>query len=225
MTMKSEFIDLPLAELSATSKKLKADGARFVQMLAVRCDFGYDLVYSFMKEDTLLNYRIEKVAATDKVPSITSEFLNAFVFENEAHDLFGVQITDIAIDFGGKFYALSETTPMNVVPGVKAHLAAGAAQVKKEAEARAAAAAKAAEEAKAKAEAEAKAKDAAEAPKEAPKAPAEDLKAPAKPADDKDDTAAKLEEKLKGMDPEKAAKVRAAMEAKAKKAAEAKEEK
>ena len=221
MTMTSEFIALPLAELSATSKQLKADGARFVQMLAVRCDFGYDLVYTFMKDDRLLNYRIEKVAATDKVPSITSEFLNAFVFENEAHDLFGVQITDIAIDFGGKFYALSEPAPMNVVSGAKVHLAAGAAQVKKEAEGRAATAAKAAEGAEAKAEAEAK----VAAVKEAPKAPDQAPKASAKPADDKDDAAAKLEEKLKGIDPEKAAKVRAAMEAKAKKAAEAKEEK
>ncbi len=35
------------------------------------------------------------------VPSITDLFLEAFVFENEIHDLFGVDIKDIAIDFGG----------------------------------------------------------------------------------------------------------------------------
>ena len=246
MALKTEFIPINLRELPEVSKKMKAEGARFVQLLAVHENLGNALVYSFMTKDgELLNYRIEKVGDEASVPSITGEFLNAFVFENEVHDLFGVKITDIAIDFKGKFYKVTEERPMCTNEHIKEHMAAGTVIAKKEAEARAAAAAKAKAEAeaKAKAEAEAKAaeekKKAAEAPaeaekkpeekpaeepaKEAPKAeekPAEPAKEAPK-AEEKPAVDAKLEEKLKGMDPEKAAKVRAAMEAKAKKAAEA----
>ena len=37
------------------------------------------------------------------IPSITDNFIAAFVFENEIHDLFGVEIRNIAIDFKGQF--------------------------------------------------------------------------------------------------------------------------
>ena len=49
------------------------------------------------------------------MPSVTDQFLAAFVFENEAHDLFGVDIEGIAIDFGGNFYALAQKEPMTII--------------------------------------------------------------------------------------------------------------
>ena len=49
------------------------------------------------------------------MPSITDQFLAAFVFENEAHDLFGVDVQGIAIDFGGNFYALAQKEPMTII--------------------------------------------------------------------------------------------------------------
>ena len=38
------------------------------------------------------------------MPSISSIYLCAILYENEIHDLFGVQVAGIAIDFKGKFY-------------------------------------------------------------------------------------------------------------------------
>jgi ech hydrogenase subunit D len=38
------------------------------------------------------------------LPSISSIYLCAILYENEIHDLFGVQVAGIAIDFKGKFY-------------------------------------------------------------------------------------------------------------------------
>ena len=38
------------------------------------------------------------------LPSISSIYLCAVLYENEIHDLFGVQVAGIAIDFKGKFY-------------------------------------------------------------------------------------------------------------------------
>ena len=226
MALDSEFIILPVTELAETSKRLKAEGYRFVQMLAIRRPLGLDLVYSFMKDNRLVNYRLVNVGFDVEVPSVTGEFLNAFVFENEAQDLFGVKITDIAIDFKGKFYGLTSETPMKFSGESRERLEKGAALGQKERDARAAAAAKAKADAEAKAKAEEAAKKADAQPVEAPKAEDKPADKPAETPEKADDEEAqkKLEEKLKGMDPEKAAKVRAAMEAKAKKAAAAAKE-
>ena len=101
MTLQSEFIPLTIEGLPALAAEKKAEGARFVQMLCVNTEEGIDLVYSFMKDGVLTNHEIKGVKKGTTVPSVTDQFLAAFVFENEAHDLFGVDIEGIAIDFGG----------------------------------------------------------------------------------------------------------------------------
>ena len=116
MEFSSEFIPLKLAEVPELSDRMKSEQARFVQILAVNTDAGIDLVYSFMMADgALQNYKVVGVKKTDVVPSITGNFLAAFVFENEIHDLFGVMIKGIAIDFGGKFYQLAQSEPMTII--------------------------------------------------------------------------------------------------------------
>lgn len=47
------------------------------------------------------------------VPSITELYPAAFVFENETHDLFGIEIYGINLDFQGEFYKVSQKFPMN----------------------------------------------------------------------------------------------------------------
>ena len=185
MTLATEFIPLTVEGLPALAAEKKAEGWRFVQLLAVNTDDGIDLIYSFMKDSPLVNYEIKGVQKGTVVPSITDQFLAAFVFENETHDLFGVDIKGIAIDFGGNFYAVSQKEPMTIISPEQKAAREKAAKI---------AAAKAAKE----------------------KAAAGDKPAAA-------DDAAAMEAKLAGMDPEKAAKVRAAMEAKAKKEAAAKQ--
>ena len=193
------FEPLTIGALPALSSSRKEEGWRFVQILAVNTEDGIDLEYTFMKDGHIVNSKIEGVQKNEVVPSITEDFLEAFVFENEIHELFGVQISDIAIDFEGNFYDLAQNEPMTVIsPEQKA----AREKAKKLEAAKKAKAAKAAA-AKAQAGKDGGAGDAAPAAE----APAVD---------------AELEAKLAGMDPEKAAKVRAAMEAKAKKAAAAK---
>ena len=179
MGLQTEFLSLTVDALPAFAADRKREGWRFVQLLAVVTDGGFDLVYSFMKDGVLENYTIQDVTKDTAVPSITDQFLAAFVFENEVHDLFGINVKGIAIDFGGTFYQLSQKEPMTIIsPEQKA------------------------------------ARETAKAAKEQG-VPADAAKA----APDADG----LEAKLAGMDPEKAAKVRAAMEAKAKKEAAAKQ--
>lgn len=184
------FNEVPLAEVHDLAARRAEEGWRYVQILAVNTEEGIDLVYSYMKDGLLENDTVAAVGADDAVPSITDLFLEAFVCENEIHDLYGVAIENIAIDFGGMFYQLAEKAPMTVV---------SPEQLAAREKAKKIAAAKAAKEA------------AAQKGQTAPAAPA----AVAGPTEEE------IQAKIAGLDPEKAAKVRAAMEAKAKKAAAA----
>ncbi len=189
---------IALDGIKEMASQRKEEGWRFVQLLAVNTEDGIELIYSFMKDGLLQDNKVEHIRKGDIVPSISDKFLAAFVFENEVHDLFGVDIKDIAIDFGGNFYSLTQSEPMTVIsPEQKA------AREK----ARAAAAAKAE---RAKKAAAANAAFVADHPEAKAEKSSEGIIAPSSEG---------VEEKLKGMDPEKVARVRAAIAAKAKKAA------
>ena len=109
------FNEVPLAEVHDLAARRAEEGWRYVQILTVNTEEGIDLVYSYMKDGLLENDTVAAVGADDAVPSITDLFLEAFVCENEIHDLYGVAIENIAIDFGGMFYQLAEKAPMTVV--------------------------------------------------------------------------------------------------------------
>lgn len=205
---------------------LKGAGARFVQMHAERCvdDGSYRLVYTFINvraaqeqiaQDgsyAIENLVVEGIDQYQEIPSISSYYPAVFPFENEAHDLFGLAITDMQIDFKGFFYQVSTAEPMSVItPEVKAaREKAMKVRAAAEAKARKAAAEKAA--AAAAGEGAGDAADAAAAkPAAAAGSDAQHDEAAAKAAL----KAAEMEAKLAAMDPEKAAKVRAALAAKA----------
>lgn len=200
MTVQFEYLITGIDAIPEMAKQRKADGWRFVQLLAVNTEEGIDLIYSFMKDGVLQNNKVERVTKADVIPSITGEFLAAFVFENEVHDLFGVDIRDIAIDFGGNFYALAQSEPMTII---------SPAQKAAREKARAAAVAKAE---RAKKAAAANAAYVMDHPGSKPARPEGEVIMPSSEA---------MDEKLKGMDPEKIARVKAAMAAKARKAVEA----
>ncbi len=181
MTLETQFLPLTIEELPQCAADHKKQGFRLVQMLCVNTEEGIDMQYSFMKGNTIENHTITGVQKNDEIPSITDKYISAFVFENEAHDLFGVNVVGNALDFGGKFYQVSHSEPMTIISPAQKEAREKAAKIK------AAQAAKAAKDAQATIDVEAKEAD--------------------------------MEAKLADMDPEKAEKVRKAMEAKAAKAA------
>ena len=140
MSLEIKFLPLTLEELPALVANLKKQEYRFVQILCVCTDDGLDVQYSFEKDGVLENYTIKGIKKGTKVPSITDKYLAAFVFENESHDLFGLQVEGIAIDFGGNFYQLSVAEPMTIISPAQKEAREKAAKI---------AAAKAAKEAKA----------------------------------------------------------------------------
>ena len=208
---KAIYTTVGIDELLSHVQALKGAGVRFVQMHAERnVDDGlYRLVYTFINvraaqeqiaQDgsyAIENLVVEGIDQYQEIPSISSYYPAVFPFENEAHDLFGLAITDMQIDFKGFFYQVSTAEPMSVItPEVKAAR-------EKAMKVRAAAEAKARKAAAEKA--------AAAQPAAAAGSDAQHDEAAAKAAL----KAAELEAKLAAMDPEKAAKVRAALAAKA----------
>lgn len=227
---KAIYTTVGIDELLSHVQALKGVGARFVQMHAERCvdDGSYRLVYTFINvraaQEQIAqdgNYAIENLVVEgidqyQEIPSISSYYSAVFPFENEAHDLFGLAITDMQLDFKGFFYQVSTAEPMSVItPEVKAaREKAMKVRAAAEAKARKVAAEKAAAAAAAAGEGAAGAGDAADAaakPAAAGGSDAQHDEAAAKAAL----KAAEMEAKLAAMDPEKAAKVRAALAAKA----------
>lgn len=222
---KAIYTTVGIDELLPHVQVLKGVGARFVQMHAERNvdDGSYRLVYTFINvraaqehiaQDgsyAIENLVVEGVDQYQEIPSISSYYPAVFPFENEAHDLFGLAITDMQIDFKGFFYQVSTAEPMSVItPEVKAaREKAMKVRAAAEAKARKAAAEKAAAAAAAAGEGAAGA--AVAQPAAAAGSDAQRDEAAAKAAL----KAAEMEAKLAAMDPEKAAKVRAAFAAKA----------
>lgn len=221
---KAIYTTVGIDELLSHVQALKGVGARFVQMHAERNvdDGTYRLVYTFINvrvaqeqiaQDgsyAIENLVVEGINQYQEIPSISSYYPAVFPFENEAHDLFGLAITDMQLDFKGFFYQVSTAEPMSVItPEVKAaREKAMKVRAAAEAKARKAAAEKAAAAAAAAGEGAA---GAAAQPDAAAGSDAQHDEAAAKAAL----KAAEMEAKLAAMDPEKAAKVRAALAAKA----------
>ena len=227
---KAIYTTVGIDELLPHVQALKGAGARFVQMHAERCvdDGSYRLVYTFINvraarehiaQDgsyAIENLVVEGIDQFQEIPSISSYYPAVFPFENEAHDLFGLVITDMQIDFKGFFYQVSTAEPMSVItPEVKAARekamkvrAAAEAKARKAAAEKAAAAAAGGEGA---ADGSGAADDATAQPAAAAGSDDQHDEAAAKAAL----KAAEMEAKLAAMDLEKAAKVRAALAAKA----------
>jgi ech hydrogenase subunit D len=91
------------------------DGYRFVAMTCAAKE-NFEITYSFDKEMKLSNLRVILPKTDPVLPSITKAYFAAFTYENELQDLFGIKVTDLALDFKGTFYKLSTKTPFAPQP-------------------------------------------------------------------------------------------------------------
>lgn len=104
--------NIAIDELYARCASLKFGGWRLVQIGCTGTPDGMEINYTFDKDYEFLNLRI--LCPSDQtVPSIQSVYSCAFAYENEMLDLFGVKVTDMLVDFNGKFYKITTPTPFN----------------------------------------------------------------------------------------------------------------
>jgi len=92
-------------------RAMREQGRRLVQISAVQLPGAIELTYSFDLDSRLTNLRLSLPGEKPSLPSVSSIYLCAVLYENEIHDLFGVQVDGMAIDFKGNFYKTTVKFP------------------------------------------------------------------------------------------------------------------
>ena len=97
-------------QITIKAHSLRNKGARLSQICSVRTKGGYDLLYSYVLGDLFKNYKVS-ITEDAEIESITEIFPNAFLYENEMSELFGIKIKYIALDYKNKLYDIAAKTP------------------------------------------------------------------------------------------------------------------
>jgi len=106
-------IPIGMDELVARTAQMKKDGCRLVQIGCAQVGDDFEINYTFEKDFVLTTLRIT-VKQDTVIPSVSGVYWGAFVYENEIHDLFGITVSGINIDFGGRFIRTTVKHPFTV---------------------------------------------------------------------------------------------------------------
>jgi ech hydrogenase subunit D len=104
MIEEQKIIDVDVKSLVSKVKEFFDSGHRLVQISATKVPAGLEINYSFDKDYAFTNLRLAMVDVSQEIPSVTPVYWGAFLYENELHDLFGVKVKDINVDYKGNFY-------------------------------------------------------------------------------------------------------------------------
>ena len=113
MIEKQEMVGIDKKDLVEMAASLRSSGYRLVQICATSLADRYEMNYSFDKDLQFRNLRFT-VLPGETVPSIGLIYGNAFLYENELHDLFGITIEHITTDFHGTLYHTRIPAPFSV---------------------------------------------------------------------------------------------------------------
>ena len=98
---------------------LTREGYRLVQICCVKEPQGdtppehLEMSYSFDIAYELITLRFNISPFKEELPSITGICPGAYLYENELHDLYGIPVKGINVDFKGNFYKVSAPSPFN----------------------------------------------------------------------------------------------------------------
>jgi ech hydrogenase subunit D len=93
------------------AQQLRDAGFRMVQVGAARLPEAVEVTYSFDLHDSLHHLRVSVPADSPRLPSVSSIYPCVVLYENEIHDLFGVEIEGLALDFHGNLYKMAVKFP------------------------------------------------------------------------------------------------------------------
>jgi ech hydrogenase subunit D len=113
MSEPQDIVNVEKSDLVGIVAELFAEGYRLVQIGCSTLPSAYELTYSFDREYHFRNLRFT-VASAEEVPSISVIYPGAFLYENEIHDLFGVVVTHIAVDYRGTLYRTALSAPFSI---------------------------------------------------------------------------------------------------------------
>ena len=112
MSEPQEILPIGKNDLVGTVAQLYAEGYRLVQIGCSTLPGAYEINYSFDKDYRFKNLRVTAQPG-EEIPSISVIYPNAFLYENEIHDLFGVPVKNINIDYKGTLYRTAMKTPFS----------------------------------------------------------------------------------------------------------------
>ena len=95
--------------------KLKHRDYRLIQICAANAGDGIDITYSFGKEYKMVGLRLS-IMPDDEIVSISDIYAPAYLYENEMHDLFGISVKMMSMDYYGNLYRIKNRAPYRKEP-------------------------------------------------------------------------------------------------------------
>jgi ech hydrogenase subunit D len=121
--------EIPLAGLLERVQLMHAQGRRLAQICCTRLTSDQEVNYSFDRDPRapadagaqqeaapapapgFYTLRVRLPLEGAELPSISCFYWSAFLYENEIHDLFGVTVKGMAVDFHGSLYKTAVPAP------------------------------------------------------------------------------------------------------------------
>jgi ech hydrogenase subunit D len=125
-----EIEEIAVADLLARVGERKTAGDRLIAISCAVVEGANEITYSFEDRDHVFRHLRIAVPPGATIPSVTPSYWGAFVYENEIHDLYGLTVTGMNVDFGGHFYATKVKYPFAAAASPKATPAGKEAQEK-----------------------------------------------------------------------------------------------
>ncbi len=110
-----ETVPVEVGKLIGKVEEFRDGGYRLVQINCSKVGDVYEINYSFDKDYEFRNLRITVTADTE-IPSISGMYWGAFIYENEMHDLFGIRVRGMNIDFKGHLFTTAVKFPFSIAP-------------------------------------------------------------------------------------------------------------
>ncbi len=105
-----DMFEIGPGEIALRTLEHKRGGFRLGQICALRTEGGYELLYSFIKDYHMTNYKVV-IDEDTEIVSISDVFPSAMLYENEMSELFGVNIKYINFDYHNKLFRIEQETP------------------------------------------------------------------------------------------------------------------
>jgi len=104
---------IEVKDLLERVEKFFKDGFRLTIVTCTKIEGNYELTYSFDKDYSFQSIRMTIPAGKD-IPSISGIYWGAFIYENEIHDLFGIKVNGMNVDYKGNLYKTAIKYPFSV---------------------------------------------------------------------------------------------------------------
>ncbi len=115
--------EIPVSALLEAAQRMRSEGWRLVHIACTRLVADQEVSYCFDRDGQSLGapdaavlhgmhtLRVRLPMVDPELPSISPFYWPAFLYENEMHDLFGIAVKGMAVDFHGHFYTTMIPTP------------------------------------------------------------------------------------------------------------------